>query len=76
VGTPLTGSTSRVQSVAFASDGTLASAGGKTIRLWEKLLWRDFADLLKDVCKLVGTDLSKTGWAQYTAAVPYRRSCS
>jgi len=76
LGTPLTGNTSPVKSVTFARDGTLASASGKTIQLWEKLVWRNFAELQKEVCKLVGTDLSKTEWAQYAGAIPYRHGCS
>jgi energy-coupling factor transporter ATP-binding protein EcfA2 len=71
----LTGSTSRVQSVAFASDGMLASAGGKTIQLWEKLLWRNFVELQSEVCNLVGSGLSATEWGQYAPGFPYRQSC-
>ena len=71
----LTGQTDPVYSVAFSPDGTLASGEDTAIRLWEGIIWRDFAELENEVCRLTGTGLSKTEWDQYGADIPYRKGC-
>jgi WD40 repeat protein len=77
LGTPLRGHKNYVYSVAFSRDGrTLASAGDNgATRVWENILWHDVNELRTEVCKLVGSGLSKTEWAQYAAGIRYRQSC-
>ena len=72
----LSGHRGVVYSVAFSRDGTIASAGADSeIRLQERILWRDFAALQKEVCNLLGTGLSRIEWDRYGAGTPYRKSC-
>jgi hypothetical protein len=46
-----------------------------TIRLWENILWRNTAELQREVCKLVGSGLSITEWELYARGIPYHNSC-
>jgi WD40 repeat protein len=73
LGTPL--HTGPGYSVAFSADGrTLITVDGK-IRLWKGLLWRNLGELRTEVCKLIGSGLSKSAWARYAQGIPYRNSC-
>ena len=62
--------------MSFMSDGrTLATYDDSRTLATRRLLWRDEEDLRTEVCKLVGSGLSRIEWAQYAAGVPYRNSC-
>jgi len=74
VGTLLAGDS--VSSVAFSPDGrSLAAGADKAVRVWENVVWRNFAELRAQVCALLSGGLSRAEWAQYAAGIPYRQTC-
>jgi WD40 repeat protein len=79
LGDPLEAEDGVVEAVAFDSDGTtLASAyeDGK-VRLWPGVVWGDDFDALrKDVCHIVGGDLTRQEWTSYAPHIRYHRTCS
>jgi hypothetical protein len=45
------------------------------VRLWNGILWRDFADLRAMVCKRVVGNLTRSEWASLVPGLAYRTSC-
>jgi WD40 repeat protein/transcriptional regulator with XRE-family HTH domain len=76
LGKPLTGPQGRFSGIAFSPDGrALAATGGDTIRRWTKILWRNNTELQNDVCRFVGSSLSRSEWERYAPGISYRQSC-
>jgi WD40 repeat protein/energy-coupling factor transporter ATP-binding protein EcfA2 len=77
LGKPLTGHTGPVLGVSFSADGrTLISAdAGGAVKSWDGLLWRDFGELRREVCRLVGGGLSRSEWREIVVGISYRDSC-
>ena len=66
---------SRALRSASTGAGSRPRAPISTLRLWNRLLWRNLAELQDEVCSLAVSGLSKAEWEQYAAGVPYRNSC-
>ncbi len=77
LGKPLTGPQGPFTHVAFSPDGrTLAAANDNgTIRRWTKILWRNETELQNEVCRFVGSSLSRSEWERYAPGISYRQSC-
>ncbi|TDC42474.1 WD40 repeat domain-containing protein, partial [Actinomadura sp. KC345] len=74
IGTPLTGHSGSADSVAFSPDGgTLATAGDGIVRLWNVAMPKDLVD---EVCKVAGRDLTDKEWTRYAPPGPkFRKVC-
>ncbi len=71
IGQPLSGEAGPVYSLAFKSDGTTLASGSHegTVALWD-MDWR------RQVCEVVGRNLTQKEWIQYLPAdQPYRKTC-
>jgi WD40 repeat protein len=78
LGTPLQGDPNGAEAVAFAPDGRSLAAGGRlgTVQLWHDILWRDTADLEREVCGLVVGNLTPAEWRATVPGLPYRTICA
>jgi WD40 repeat protein len=75
IGSPLTGHTRAVESVAFSPDGkTLASSSADdTVRLWDVAYTEDIVPRL---CASAGRPLTRAEWARYVPPGPaYQNLC-
>jgi hypothetical protein len=45
------------------------------VRLWENVLWGNFANLRAQVCGLVIGNLTEAEWGRYATGLPYHTTC-
>jgi WD40 repeat protein len=66
-----------VKTVAMAPDGrTFAAASGDRLQIWDRILWKDDADLRASVCRQAGRNLTRAEWRRFASAEPYHRTCA
>jgi WD40 repeat protein len=77
LGTPFENAHTVLNHVAVGRDGrTFAVDGaGAQVRLWSHVIWRDEDDLSRDICKLVGADLSRAEWEEYAPGIEPHAIC-
>jgi WD40 repeat protein len=77
IGQPLRTGPTGLSSVAFGPDGRSVVAGSldHTLWLWQHVFSRSGRTLRSVVCRVVGSDLSRTEWDQLVPGLDYRRGC-
>ncbi|HEY3181908.1 MAG TPA: TIR domain-containing protein [Gaiellaceae bacterium] len=77
IGPPLNGHQGAVVGIAFSPDGRMfASAGRRGAVLWDDVLWSNFAQLERRVCRLVIGNLTEAEWRDLVPGLPYRTPCA
>jgi WD40 repeat protein len=76
IGPPLNGHQGAVMGIAFSPDGrTFASAGRRGAVLWDDVLWSDFDQVERRVCRLVIGNLTEAEWRDLVPGLSYRTPC-